>query len=253
LTVVITGASSGIGRGLAVRYSKKATNLILISRNSEALLALAKDIQREDLSVSLHSIDITDFEALRELSSRICEEYQKIDIVIANAGISSGHAACLYDFWDFKKVIDTNLLGVAAIFDIFAKKMIESGGGKLVAVSSLASFVASPTSAAYSASKRAINSFLDSLRILLEPKNIKVINIQPGFIKTPLTDKNGFKMPFLMELSPALDRIVWAIEREKKEYAFPFLFSKIVKTISKLPAPLRDAVVKKAVFRAIDR
>ena len=247
MTVVITGASSGIGRELAVRYSKIASKLYLIARREDALDELASQLSKNGVLVHVFAIDVTDFAALRGVCQSICGECEKIDLVIANAGISSAHKAELYDFWDFKKIIDTNLLGIAAIFDIFAHKMMAQRGGKLVAISSLASFVAFPTTAAYSASKRAVNSFLDSMRLLLEPKNIKVINIQPGFIRTPLTDKNGFKMPFLMELDYATDKIVTAINKNKKEYAFPFLFSLAAKNISRLPASVRDRVVKMAL------
>jgi len=247
LTAVITGASSGIGRELAARYSKTATKLYLIARRGDALNELASQLFDNKASIKTLAVDITDFQALRSVCQDICDECESVDLVIANAGISSEHKAELYNFWDFKKIIDTNLLGIAAIFDIFANKMIVQGGGKLVAVSSLASFVAFPTTAVYSASKRAVNSFLDSMRLLLAPKNIKVINIQPGFIKTPLTDKNGFKMPFLMEIEDATDKIVKAIERNKKEYAFPFLFSLAAKNISRLPVSVRDRVVKMAL------
>lgn len=247
MAVVITGASSGIGRALAIRYAKKADELHLIARRNEELSSLAKEIKRDGLKVKTYAIDVTEFGALREVCLSICSTSEKIELLIANAGVSSEHRAELYDFWDFKKIIDTNLLGVAAIFDIFAEKMIKDGGGKLVAISSLASFVAFPTTAAYSASKRAVNSFLDSMRVLLEPHNIKVINIQPGFIKTPLTDKNSFRMPFLMEIDDAADKIVNAVENNRKEYAFPLLFSLVAKTISKLPVSIRDFIVKKAL------
>ncbi len=249
MTVIITGASSGIGEKLVLRYSSTASKLYLIARREETLLLLASKLQRDGLEVFCRIVDVTDFDALRDVCETICEKEEYVDIVIANAGVSSEHKAELYEFWDFKKIIDTNLLGVAAIFDIFAKKMIKQGGGKLVAVSSLASFVAFPTTAAYSASKRALNSFLDSMRLLLAPHNIKVINIQPGFIKTPLTDKNGFKMPFLMELDDATERIIQAINKNKKEYAFPFLFSLAAKNISRLPTFLRDIIIKAALVK----
>ena len=247
MIVVITGASSGIGRELAARYAPKASKLYLIARREESLRELADELRNNKTIIKTFSADVTDFETLRGICQDICDECDMVDIVIANAGISSEHKAELYDFWDFKKIIDTNLLGIAAVFDIFARKMSVTGGGKLVAVSSLASFVAFPTTAAYSASKRAVNSFLDSMRLLLEPKNIKVINIQPGFIRTPLTDKNGFKMPFLMELDEAATKIVKAIEKNKKEYAFPFLFSQAAKNIARLPVSIRDRVVKMAL------
>lgn len=247
MIVVITGASSGIGRELAARYAPKASKLYLIARREESLRELADELRNNKTIIKTFGADVTDFETLRSVCQAICDECERVDLVIANAGISSEHKAELYDFWDFKKIIDTNLLGVAAVFDVFAHKMISQGGGKLVAVSSLASFVAFPTTAAYSASKRAVNSFLDSMRLLLEPKNIKVVNIQPGFIRTPLTDKNGFKMPFLMELDEAATKIVKAIEKNKKEYAFPFLFSQAAKNIARLPVSIRDRVVKMAL------
>ncbi len=247
MTVVITGASSGIGRELAARYAPIASKLYLIARREESLKALANELQNNKTIIKTFSVDVTDFDALRNMCKMICDECDEVDIVIANAGISSAHKAELYDFCDFKNIIDTNLLGIAAMFDIFALKMRMQGGGKLVAISSLASFVAFPTTAAYSASKRAVNSFLDSMRLLLAPQNIKVINIQPGFIKTPLTDKNGFKMPFLMELDDAVDKIVKAIDKNKKEYAFPFLFAFAAKNISRFPVSIRDKIVKVAL------
>lgn len=247
MNVVITGASSGIGLELSRRYTKLASRLYLLARNENALISFKDLYENEQLQIIIKVVDVTDFESLRKVSKEICDECEKIDLVVANAGVSSEHKAVLYDFWDFKKIIDTNLLSVAAIFDIFALKMASSGGGKLVAVSSLASFVAFPTTAAYSASKRAINSFMDSMRLLLAPKNIKVINIQPGFIKTPLTDKNNFKMPFLMELDCAVDKIFNAIENNKKEYAFPFLFALGAKNLSRLPTSIRDKIIKVVV------
>lgn len=247
MNVVITGASSGIGLELAKRYTKIASRIYLLARNEEALTSFKDSYNGENLQIIVKIVDVTDFELLRKVSKDICNECENIDLVVANAGVSSEHKAALYDFWDFKKIIDTNLLSVAAMFDIFALKMASSGGGKLVAVSSLASFVAFPTTAAYSASKRAVNSFMDSMRLLLAPKNIKVINIQPGFIRTPLTDKNNFKMPFLMELDYAVDKIFNAIEKNKKEYAFPFLFALGAKNLSRLPTSIRDKIVSVVV------
>ncbi len=247
MKVVITGASSGIGRGLAKKYADISSVLYLLARNESELLKLKQELGRDGLEIVVVAVDVSDFDALRTECDKICADNDKIDMVIANAGISSEHKAQLYDFLDFKKIIDTNLLGIAAMFDIFARKMSAQGHGKLVAVSSLASFVAFPTSIAYSASKRALNSFMDSMRLLLEPKNIKVVNIQPGFIKTPLTDKNNFKMPFLMELDASVEKIFKAIQKDKKEYAFPFLFAFAAKNLSRLPTAIRDKIIKVAL------
>ena len=117
--------------------------------------------------------------------------------------------------------------------------------GKIVVISSLASFVASPTSLAYSSSKRALNSYTESLRNQLYPYNIKVINIQPGFIESEMTAKNRFKMPFFMSLKEGVDKIEWGIAKNKSEYSFPFLFATVVKFISILPNFIKDRVLRK--------
>jgi short-subunit dehydrogenase len=116
--------------------------------------------------------------------------------------------------------------------------------GKIVLISSLASLVGTPTSMPYSASKRALNSYAESLRNLLAP-DIKVINILPGFIKTDMTDKNDFYMPFLTDLKSGVDRIVYAIENEKKEYAFPKRFYYLIKLFNMLPLGVKDMILRK--------
>lgn len=245
MTVVITGASSGIGLELSKRYAKKATKIYLLARREQELNILAGSLRQNNhgLSVETMAVDVTDFSKLTEVSEYICRSGEKIDILIANAGISSEHKSDIYIFDDFKKIVETNFLSVAAICEIFAKKMKAQQSGKIVIISSLASLVAFPTTAAYSASKRALNSFADSMRLLLKKDGISVINIQPGFIKTPLTDKNDFKMPFLMELEHAASKIENAIAKNKAEYAFPFLFASFAKILSKIPRRLREKII----------
>ena len=116
MIVVITGASSGIGRELAARYAPKASRLYLIARREESLRELADELRNNKTIIKTFGADVTDFETLRSVCQAICDECERVDLVIANAGISSEHKAELYDFWDFKKIIDTNLLGVAAVF-----------------------------------------------------------------------------------------------------------------------------------------
>ena len=250
MTVVITGASSGIGLELSKRYAKKASKLYLIARRGDALQELSNYLVRHhpSLSVEILPTDVTDFKKLIETSEHICRSSEKIDILIANAGISSEHRSDIYVFDDFKKIVETNFLSVAAMCEIFAKKMKTQQSGKIVLISSLASLVAFPTTAAYSASKRALNSFADSMRLLLKNDGISVINIQPGFIKTPLTDKNDFQMPFLMKLEHAASKIENAIAKNRAEYAFPFLFAICAKILSKMPHYIRDKIIKTANY-----
>lgn len=236
MTIVITGASSGIGYELSRRYASLGHTLHLLSRNTLPLIELSKIYP----NCHAYSIDVCDFAELQNLARAICEKEQIIDMIIANAGMSAEHNSMVQEFDIFKKIIDVNFISVHALFEPFIHKMLEQKSGKLVIISSLASFVAMPTTLAYSASKRALNSYGDSLRLSLSPKGISVINIQPGFIKTAMTDKNRFKMPFLMELKDGVDEIERAIEKNAKNHAFPFVFANIVRFFAIIPSFLRD-------------
>jgi len=232
MNILITGASSGIGAELAKRYKERGDTTFLIARRVEKL--------KGDYNFQC---DVSDFEKLRKIVKEITEKYS-IDIVIANAGISYPHSNEFMKFEDFKKTIDINFISVHALLEGIVPQMKKRGKGKIVLISSLASFVASPTSLAYSASKRALNSYAEALRNQLDRFNIKVINIQPGFIESEMTAKNRFKMPFLMSLEKGVDKIEWAILHNKKEYAFPFIFASIVKLLSILPNFIKDFILK---------
>ncbi len=194
--------------------------------------------------VNIYPVDVTDFDRFNEILEEILEK-NFIDIAIANAGTSAGHGLEVPDFQSFKKTYELNVLGVHAFVEPVLKKMIERKRGKIVVISSLASIIASPSSTAYSSTKRALNSYCESLRNLAAFHNVKVINIMPGFVKTPLTAKNKFKMPFLMELDYALDKMEKAIEKNKKEYAFPKLFYFVLRFLSCMPAFVRDFILQK--------
>lgn len=245
MNIVIAGVGSGIGFELAKRYAKKASNLYLLSRNTESMERLFDYAQKLGVNTIYYKVDVTKFETVQSIANEICDMERKIDIVIFNAGISAGHSCEIQKFEDFRTIIDTNFTSIHALFEPFIKKMITQQNGKLVLISSLASFVAMPTTLAYSASKRAINSYADSLRLSLLKHGIKVVNIQPGFIKTPMTDKNNFKMPFLMKLEDGVDEIEKAIDKSYKNYSFPFLFSSFVRFLAILPEFVREFLILK--------
>ena len=226
MNIIITGTSSGIGAELVKRYKKQGHNIFEISRRSEK-----------------HPCDVSDFDRLRTIIKEIVNE-NEIDMVIANAGISYPHSTDFMNFDDFKNTIDVNFISVHALLENIVPQMKQNKRGKIVIISSLAGFVASPTSLAYSASKRALNSYAEALRNQLDPFNIKVINIQPGFIETEMTKKNRFKMPFLMNLEEGVDKVEYAIAKNKKEYAFPFVFATAVKTLSIMPNGIKDYILK---------
>ncbi|NPA55605.1 MAG: SDR family NAD(P)-dependent oxidoreductase [Epsilonproteobacteria bacterium] len=232
MNILITGASNGLGAELAKRYKKEGHTLFLISKSQPTL---------GDYN---YICDVADFEKLRGLIRDITTQHT-IDMVIANAGISYPHSNDFMDFESFKHTIDVNFISIHALLEHILPQMKHNRKGHIVLISSLASIVASPTSLAYSSSKRAINSYAQSLRVQLKPFNIAVTNIQPGFIKSNMTDKNRFKMPFLMSLEKGVDHIQYAIDKRKKEYAYPFVFATFIKCIALLPNNLQDLILSK--------
>ncbi len=230
MNILITGASRGIGRELVNRY--RGNKIYAVARNVESL----KNIE----NVEAISLDLSNLDEVRNYFKNLEVSF---DLVICNAGISLPHAPDFTPFDEFKKTFDINFLSIHAMLEGIIPKMKK---GKIVLISSLASIVASPTSLPYSASKRAINSYAESLRNLLGPE-IKVINILPGFIDTDMTRKNNFYMPFFMDLQSGVDRIVYAIENNKKFYAFPKRFYYILKLFKLLPIDLQDYILQKLV------
>jgi short-subunit dehydrogenase len=231
LNILITGASSGIGKELAKRYESQGHTIFAISR-------------RKAEFKNSYECDVADFDKLRSIVKEITKN-NKIDMVIANAGISYPHSTAFMPFEEFKNTIDVNFISIHALLENIVPQMQKNKKGKIVLISSLAGYVSSPTSLAYSASKRAINSYAEGLRNQLSKYNIKVINIKPGFIESEMTAKNKFKMPFLLPLEKGVEKIEYAISKDKKEYDFPFVFAWVVKLVSILPTNLKDFILNR--------
>ena len=239
MKILITGASSGIGAALARYYDKSENHLILLARDKDRLQKLQNSLT---CKADIIDIDITDFKLLQEKIVAI----GSVDMVILNAGISIGHSLEVTPFDDFKRLYDTNLLPNHAILEPLLPKFKEQKNGTIVFISSLASLISMPSSVAYSSSKRALNAYAEGMRYKYKPYGIGVINILPGFIDTPLTQKNSFSMPFLMSLEVGTARIVKAIEQKKPFYAFPLRFYLIIKVLNMLPCFLRQMIINSA-------
>lgn len=249
-TVFLTGASSGIGEGLAIAMAKKGAILALLARREELLQDLAKRCEAAGGTARIFCCDVVDEESVRAAADRFREEFGHIDIMIANAGIS-GKSAETRDLVPsaVKKVIDTNLMGAVNAVHAVLPQMIARGSGHLVAISSLAGFRGLPKSAAYSSSKAAMTAFFESVRLDVSHQGIDVTIIQPGFIRTPLTAGRENKMPFLMYLDDAIPYFLRAIERKKRFAAFPWQLATIVRIGRYLPAALYDRIAGRARFR----
>ncbi|MRJ06902.1 MAG: short-chain dehydrogenase [Epsilonproteobacteria bacterium] len=246
MRILITGASRGIGRALAEKYLKEGHQIVALARNREKLEELR---QKWGEKVEIYPVDLSNLDEVTEIGREIGGKGKEIDIAIFNAGISLPHAPDFTPPSQFEKLFNINFLSVhrllAEILDLIPPN------GKIVLISSLASIIASPTSLPYSASKRALNSYGESLYYLLEDK--KVITILPGFIKTDMTAGHTFKMPFLMELEEAVERIVSSIGRGTPFYPFPRRFYYLLKLLSLLPFPVKKRIFKKIINSQISQ
>lgn len=248
--VLLTGASSGIGEGLALALAKKGATIGLLARRKEMLDGLAEKCVGLGGVARIFPADVTDHEAVRSAADSLRSEFGKVDVMIANAGIGGNDEATRSLQPDaVAKVIDTNLKGAVNAVHAVLPEMLERGQGHLVAISSLAGFRGLPKSAAYSASKAAMTAFFESVRLDVQNKGVAVTIIQPGFIKTPLTAGRHANMPFLMELDDAIPLFIRAIERKKKFAAFPWQLATIVRAGRFMPAWLYDRIAGRARYR----
>ena len=246
INILITGASSGLGRELALRYDLQENRLFLLARREDKL----KETQSlfKNATVEIYVVDVGDYKAIDTLINSILHE-NRLDLVVANAGISVGHHNGITPIDDFVRVININLISIHNLLIPIIDAMRKQKSGKIVLISSMASYVTMPSSIAYSVSKRALSAYAEGLRNQLIKDNIKIINIKPGFIESEITAKNDFKMPFFMKTQKGVDRIYNAIEKNIYEYAFPFRFFIIVKTISLMPRVIKDYFIQKAHFK----
>ncbi len=248
--IFLTGASSGIGEGLAVALAKRGAVLGLAARRKEMLDELAERCKSAGGTARVFALDVTDEEAVFRAADDLRSEFGHIDIMIANAGIGGNDEETRsYTPQAVKKVIDTNLLGAVNAVHAVVPQMVERGEGQIVAISSLAGFRGLPKSAAYSASKAGMTAFFESVRLDVKHKGVDVTIIQPGFIKTPLTSGRANKMPFLMELHDAIPLFIKAIEKKKRFAAFPWQLATIVRAGKFMPSWMYDRIAGRARYR----
>ena len=239
MKVFITGASSGIGEALAVYYNGKGTTLGLVARRTDVLEALNR---RLGGGHACYALDVTDAPALHDAAGDFIARFGAPDVVIANAGVSAGTLSEYEeDLAVFRRVMDTNVYGMAATFAPFIKAMQAAGGEKrLVGIASVAGIRGLPGAEAYSASKAAAIAYLESLRLEMRPYGIKVVTIAPGYIETPMTAVNPYKMPFLLPADVAAARFAGAIERGVTYTVIPWQMGVVAKILRVLPNWLYD-------------
>ncbi|PSW15850.1 short-chain dehydrogenase [Photobacterium rosenbergii] len=234
--VLITGASSGIGKQLAIDYAKNGWSVLGCGQNKERLLALSE----ENGNITTVNFDVTDNQDVQQMLSALDEIP---DLIILNAGtceyIEHGHV----DVALFRRVYEVNIFGLLNCIEALQSSFNENT--HLVIIGSTASYLPLPRAEAYGSSKAAIAYIANTLAIDLENKGVTVSLVSPGFVKTPLTDKNDFAMPMLMSPEFASEKIRNGIEAKKKEIHFPLKFSLFLKFIALLPLRLQLATVKR--------
>lgn len=193
--------------------------------------------------------DVQDPSSVRDAASRLRAEFGPIDVLIANAGVGMTTDGADLEAAEVAGLINVNVIGVVSSVAAVVPEMVARGKGQIVAISSLAAYRGLPKSAAYCASKAAVSAFFESLRLDLEPKGIHVTIIHPGFIKTALTAGRQAQMPFLMELDDAVKKMVRAIEKRKKSYAFPWQLATIVRAGMIMPNFLYDWISRRNSYR----
>jgi short-subunit dehydrogenase len=247
--VLITGASSGIGHGLALELAKRGARLGLVARRNDLLDEIVNEVEKQQGKAIALAADVQDAEAMRAVADRLRTEFGRIDILIANAGTGTTTDAAELDVSEVARIFGVNVVGAASSVAAVVPEMVKRGNGHLVAISSLAAYRGIPKSASYGASKAALSLFFESLRLDLNPKGIDVTIIHPGFIKTPLTAGREAQMPYLMELDYAVDKIIGAIEKKRKSYAFPWQLAGIVRLGLLMPIPLYDRIAGRKSYR----
>jgi short-subunit dehydrogenase len=247
--VMITGASSGIGRGLAVELSRRGARVGLIARRADTLTEIVNEIEAANGKALAIPADVTNAESVGAAAERLRSEFGPIDLLVANAGVGATVDAAELKGSTVAGVINVNVLGAANSVSAVVPEMVKRGSGHLVVISSLAAYRGLPKSAAYCASKAAVSAFFESLRLDLQPRGIDVTIIHPGFIKTPLTAGRHAQMPFLMELDDAVAKIISAIEKRKKSYAFPWQLASVVRAGMIMPNFMYDWISRRNSFR----
>lgn len=232
---VVTGASSGIGWALALALAREGARVGLIARRRELLDRLADQVRSTGAAAAAEAADVCDRGQVDGAIAEIRERLGPIDLMIANAGVGVPTLLDPVNVADVEKTIRVNLFGVVYAVASVLPEMLARGAGHLVAVSSLAGYKGLPGESAYCASKAAVNTYMEGLRIQLAPRGISVTTICPGFVRTPMTDVNQFHMPWLMDADTAARKMLGAIKRRRKVSNFPWQTTLLMKVTHWLP------------------
>jgi short-subunit dehydrogenase len=238
-SIFISGGNSGIGLATAKKYKAEGYRVGICGRNEATLDPLKEEFE-------VFKVDVTDLEQVKKAVNEFSSN--GLDIMFANAGVGYAHKAQRPDFNQARQIFDININGVLNMFEVATEIFYKQGHGHLAATASIAGLNGLPGVSAYSGSKSAIIRVCESLRIDLKQFNINVSCVCPGFIDTPLTQKNAHSMPFLMNVDEAAVEIYYGIARNKDNIYFPKMFSGIVRVLGLLPRSIYRMIISSDKF-----
>ncbi len=249
--IFITGASSGIGAALAAEYAQRhpRATIGLLARREALLEAVAQTLA--PVATLRYAADVTDPDALAAAARHFVRHAGPPDVVVANAGISAGTLTGeARDAPVFRRIVETNLIAMPETFAPFLAAMRERGSGTLVGIASVAGVRGMPGAGAYSASKAAAIAYLESLRLELRGSGVSVVTIAPGFVRTPMTARNRYPMPFLVDADVFARRAVDAIAARRSFAVIPWQMRIVAALVGALPNPVFDRLFAKAPRKA---
>jgi short-subunit dehydrogenase len=240
--VWITGASSGIGRALALRLAREGRRVVVSARGAEALEALAREAGPNLTTLPL---DTTDEAACETAVAWIESEIGPVALAVLNAGTHLPTPAATLAVAPFRKLVETNLMGTVNALVPALAAMRARKAGHIAVVASVAGYGGLPTAAAYGATKAGLINMCEALKLECDAFGVKLQLVDPGFVRTPLTDRNPFPMPFLMEVDDAVDAFVAGLASDRFEIVFPRRFGWLLKFLNMLPYGLYFRIVRR--------
>lgn len=242
LKVFITGGTTGIGLALAKKFLSEGAVVAVTGRSQEKFNAI------RDKRIIFYQSDVAQQDQMRVCIEHFIKQQGDLDIIIANAGIGYSEKNAIPNFKESKRIFDVNVYGVMNTIEPALEHFHQKGSGHIVCISSIAGFNGLPGTSAYAASKSAVSKLFESYAIDFKRINIDVTCIHPGFVDTPLTQRNKHPMPFIVSAARAGDKFYDAILKKKSYYAYPRFFSSLVRLLSFLPRPLYISLMRSKIL-----
>ena len=240
----ITGASSGIGKALAVKFSNEGWQVAASARRENLL----SELSEKHKNIQSFPLDVTNIENCKKVFEEIIEKFKNIDICVFGTGMHDPKSEKKFNLEKVRKIMEVNYFGVMNSINAVHNYFNEKKEGHIAIISSVAGYRGLPAAGAYCASKSALTSFTESLYFEMKRKNVRVSLVSPGFIKTPMTDQNDFPMPMIKSPEFAADKIYSGLVKKKSfEIHFPKMFTFIMKILRLLPYKIFFKIMEKGM------